>query len=333
MALVLLIGLVACAGRDDAPSDLTPSNSQSSPGASTPPSTSSRPGGFANPLDVPSGPGELPPMPASGFTELVAEKHAISSDTRGWLYMPNTAIDEVVVWNQDPVFYLRRNFAREYYFDGIAYADSRTRWGDGNRGRRQDLSRNTVIYGHSMEDIPGIEGMTIEQVNNVQPNNPRNSPLLFTEFKKLLNEQFAKQNPYVFFSTLEEDMIWEIFSVHYSNTSVYYNVPDPDDAAWAFLLQDAKARSLWDYDVDVSASDKIITFSTCIYDIDGIPLASDRDSIFRFVVMARLVDVNAPLKSEASFTRNPNPRSGRVAIQGNFVFTWQANGTWTRAER
>ena len=325
MALVLLLGLASCAGREaDVPSEAPP--------ASSSPSVPSRPApSFANPLDVPGGP-DNPPTDIPSFTELVAEKHAINSDTRGWLYLPNTTVNEVVVWNQDPVFYLRRNFAREYYFDGIAYVDSRTRWGDNGRGRRQDLSRNTVIYGHSMEDIPGVENMTLEQLAGVQPDNPRNSPLLFTEFKKLLNERFARQTPYVFFSTLDEDMVWEIFSIHYSNTSVDYNEPNPSDAAWEFLIQDAKARSIWNYDVNVGANDKIITFSTCIYDIDGTPLPSDRDSIFRYVVMARLVERDAPLKAEASFTRNPSPRSGRIAIQGNTVWTWQA-GSWTSAPR
>jgi sortase B len=178
-----------------------------------------------------------------------------------------------------------------------------------------------------MEDLPGIQTMTLEQVAAIQPNNPRNSPLLFSEFKKLLNENFAKATPYVYFSTLDEDMVWEIFSVQYTNMRVPYNHPNPNDADWAVLIQDAKARSVWNYDVNVTTSDKIITFSTCVYNIDGTALSLTQNSEFRFVVMAKLVERDAVLKTEASFTRNPNPRSGATIVVGNNSWAWR-NGNW-----
>ncbi|MCL2068698.1 MAG: class B sortase [Oscillospiraceae bacterium] len=324
LALALVFSLAACSGRDADPPPEEPSS------AAPPPSSSSP--SFANPLDVPGGP-EVPTVLMPEFTELLAEKHGINSDTVGWLYLPHSSIDDVVVWHdgrngQYNSFYERRNFEKEYYFDGIYYADFRTRWGGDGKGTRENLSRNTVIYGHSMEDIPGIRDMSLEEVAKVEPNNARNSPLMFTEFKKLLNEDFARQNPYIFFSTRDEDMAWEIFSVQFTNISIPYITPNPtredpewgpfmtrmnfpsEDASWEWLLRDAEARSVWNYDVEVTTNDKIITMSTCVYNVDDRTFSSSQNNDYRFVVMARLVEKDAVLTAEASFTKNPNPVSG-----------------------
>lgn len=237
----------------------------------------------------------LETTPYTDFTARVQELNAINQDAIGWLFVPNTSLDDVVMWYAgytDIFFYLRRDFYGEYLWEGSYFVDFRTQWGDFTR---ESISRNIVIYGHSMED---------------DPDGPQ-----FSQFKRWKDEEWARNNPYIFFSTLEENMVWEIFSVHFSNIWVPYNTPNPDDEEFQVLLDDAKARSLFNYDVDVTIDDTIITLSTCVYSIPTpgggmIPLSYPNN--YRFVVMARLVEQGRELNTSVSLTVNPNPRDARA---------------------
>ena len=234
------------------------------------------------------------PTPLPELSAIAREYHARNEDTVGWVYVPNTTtINEFVLWypNDANQFYLRRNFYREWSFDGVYFADARTQWGD---FMRENISRNIVIYGHSMDGNP--------------------DGTLFSQLKRWQDEEWARNNPLVFFSTLEEDMAWEIFSVHFSNIWVPYNNPNPDDELFQFIIDDAKARSLWIYeDIEVTIEDTILTFSTCIYSIPeqasptGYRIALTYPNNFRFVIMARLACRYAPLVEVASLSVNPSP--------------------------
>ena len=228
----------------------------------------------------------------SEFSARARGLHAINCDTVGWLYVPNTSIDDVVMWypNDQNQFYLRRDFYRRWSWEGENFADFRTHWGD---FLRESISRNIVIYGNSLDD---------------DPDGP-----MFAQLKHLQDEQWARNNPYIFFSTLEEDMVWEIFSVKFTNIWVPYNNPNPDNEAFRAIIEDAKARSLWIYDIEVTIEDTIITLTTCAL---SIPAAASRTgeavsltfpSEYRFVVVARLLERDAALTETASLTVNPNP--------------------------
>jgi sortase B len=293
LALALIFSLTACEARNtNLAEDYHPA--PPAPPASLEISAPS----FVNPLDFPAGPGNLPALPDS-FSERAQEKRSINHDTVGWLYMPNTSIDDVIMWSlaDDGEFYLRRNFEQRQSWEGSYFVDFRVAWGNFTRS---DISRNIVVYGHSMEDINNVRALSLEELARVP------APL-FTEFKKLENEFFARQNPYIFFSTLSEDMVWEVFSVHYSNIHVPYNEPNPSPEMFESLIADAQARSVWIYDVDVTVNDKILTLSTCCYNIPH----SYSDE-YRYVIMARLVPKDATLKTEASLTKNPSPVGAQV---------------------
>ncbi|MCL2068697.1 MAG: class B sortase [Oscillospiraceae bacterium] len=288
---VLIIWLTAaCAGRDNNRADFPPPPPPAVSGIS-----------FINPLDIPAGLVDPPESPDL-FSVRTREKHAVNPDTVGWLYMPNSSIDDVVVWYPHDYneFYLRKDFEKRWSWEGSYYADFRTVWGNGTR---DEISRNTVIYGHSMEDIHNVESMDPQEISlAIAP--------LFTEFKKLQNESFARNNPYIYFSTTAEDMIWEIFSVHYSNIHVPYNDPDPSGAAFEALIQDSRDRSIWIYDVEVGANDKILTLSTCCYNITPV-----YPNDYRYVVMARLMEKDAAHKSQAGIIRNPEHKPPQASFQ------------------
>ena len=222
---------------------------------------------------------ERPPS----FLALIAEKYARNQDTVGWLYLPGTSIDDVVVHYPHDAneFYLRRNFERRTSMSGVYFADFRNTFD----GTAAGLSRNTVIYGHSLDW-------------NDDPDAP-----YFDQLKRFLDEDFARENPYIFFSVAGEDLVWEVFAVYYATRFLPYNLPEFTDEGFLDILAQMKARSQFIYDVDVGLEDRILTLSTCTYIFTPRVFPND----FRFVVSARLVEEGAQLPLTAELVRNPAP--------------------------
>ena len=201
-----------------------------------------------------------------------------NEDTVGWLTVPGTTIDEVVVQAPDNDYYLRRNNMKQSDFNGCYYADYRT-----NLGTRKDLSKNVVIYGHSMDDNP--DGAR------------------FSQLKKYLDIEYCKQNPYLYFSTPEAELTWQIFAVYYTDINFDYIDPNPDAAKFTNMVSEMKQRSQFVFDVDVSATDTILTLSTCTYK------ETTNRSNYRYVVQAKLLPAGASLTTPVKVEVNPSPKS------------------------
>lgn len=236
---------------------------------------------FVNTLETPAEPyaSLVPPK----LTARVHEKHELNSDTVGWLQVPNTTIDDVVLWypGDENDYYYRRNFEKRQSFSGVYYADFRCKFDGTSAG----LMPNTVIYGHSMSD------------------NPAHESGLFSPLKYYKNEDFSRENPYIYFSISEEDLLWEVFAVFYATTKLQYNTPVAPD--FLRIIGECRARSIYNYDVGVTEKDKLLTLSTCTYSKpDGTTISYPND--YRYVVMAKLVTDKSSLKNEAKITENPN---------------------------
>ena len=222
------------------------------------------------------------------LTALVAEKKGLNADSIGWLQVPNTEIDDVVLVNfNDNQYYLRRNFELQYDFNGVYYADRRSTFGTGTR---DELGMNTCIYGHAMTDNP----------------ENGNYPIKFGPLHNFRDEKFAKETPYIFFSTAEEDMAFEVFAVFFADSNnLSYNRNDlAASEFYRMVNEDVRARSIYDYDVEVKEGDKILTLSTCIYHLPNGYQTGYPKTFYRFAIMAKLVDKDAPLRAEAAFTIN-----------------------------
>lgn len=239
---------------------------------------------LVNTLELPAGPYAKFALPK--FTQEIQEKYELNSDTVGWLMVPNTTIDDVVVWypgdrNQ---YYYRRNFEKRESFNGCYYADFRCTFD----GKAAGLAPNTVIYGHAMSD------------------DPLDARKLFSPLKFFKDPEFAKENPYIYFSTSEEDLLWEVFAVFYAMDTLPYNNPSPPD--FAGIISECTKRSIYTYDTQVTAGDKILTLSTCTYSLpDGTPISYPNH--YRYVIMAKLVTDKSKLKDEAEFVINPAPKA------------------------
>ena len=271
MAVAMVLALAACGDPEPGPSETesSSSSSSSSTSSSSSSSTSSSSGSSG------SGSESSEMTPAEIQTHMLngmVAHYAKNEDTVGWLYVPGTTIDEVVVQaigDSSNDYYMRRDNLKNQNFDGCYFMDFRA-----YIGSRDQLSKNTVIYGHSMDDNP--EGK------------------LFSQLKKYLDINFAKENAYIYFSTPESEMVWQVFAVFYTDIGFNYIEPNPTSTDFLNIITDARKRSQFNFDVDVTANDKILTLSTCTYHI--VPTYPND---YRYVVMAKLLPKGTEPTGEA----------------------------------
>ncbi len=192
-------------------------------------------------------------------------------DTVAWLKVPGTEINNSVVQSYDNAYYLRRNERRQYDVYGCYFLDYECMIGS-----REDLSRNTIVYGHD-------------------PNSKR-----FSQLYKFLDPAFARATPTIQFCTQQDPMDWQVFAVFYTNISFNYIAVEVDDEEFAEIITTARQKSIYDYDVEVGVEDKILTLSTCTVKYG--------DHEHRFVVMAKLMDEEADLPQFAEFTERDENR-------------------------
>ncbi|MDO5601293.1 MAG: class B sortase [Oscillospiraceae bacterium] len=217
------------------------------------------------------------PLTGADVLQAIGNAKKVNADTIGWLKVPGTNIDNCVLQSHDNEYYLRKTERKEYDVYGCYFADYECDFGG-----RDALSPNTVIYGHS--DLKN------------DPNGYR-----FSQLFHFTDETFARNTPYIYFSTDKEYMIWQVFAVFYTDTGMDYIVIDQTAEQLEALIAEAREKSLYQYEVQASGTDKILCLSTCSVKYGGRP-----DE--RFVVMARLLPPDAELSGTAVFTVNPSPR-------------------------
>jgi sortase B len=210
--------------------------------------------------------------------------------TAGWLVVPNTGINDVVLHNAEDTtneYYLRRNFNKEDDFDGVYYTDFRAVFGDGSRDA---LGQNTCIFGHSMTDVETDEKYTVK----------------LGELHNFRDPAFAEKTPYLIFSTEKEVLVWEVFAVFIGNRNAFpYNRNDlGTEEFYRVVTEEVLPRSIYDYDVELNEDDKFLTFSTCIYNLPDGTKTGYPDTHLRYGIMARLVNPDEALKDKASFKEN-----------------------------
>ncbi|MEM1484039.1 class B sortase [Oscillospiraceae bacterium PP1C4] len=213
-----------------------------------------------------------------------------NTDVVAWLQLPNTKIDEAVVQTTNNEFYLRRDVKKNYSYEGCYYMDYESVMFEGGK----DLARNTIIYGHNLGSPLGVK----DDFNGVK----------FAQLLKLTDIELAKNTPYIYLTTESGNHIFEIFTVMYCEAvtkPVQYHYADYSDEQFNLLISDVKARSLYQYDVNVTTEDKILTLSTCTYKYG----TYSQNPHQRFVVMGRLVRKDEGYHETAPLTVNENPKA------------------------
>lgn len=276
LAILLITAMVfalgACGGDNSSSSpEIMPSSSEESSSQSSSSSSEESSASVSTPTAAPE---------SEEVVKKLADAYAKNTDVVGWLYLPNTTIDDpVLLYNktmtaEDNQYYLRKNAVKEYDWYGCYFSDYECTY--------DTLSKNTIIYGHSMDDNP--------------------DGLKFSQLKKWLDIDFAQQNPYIYLSTADQDYVFKIFSVMYTNTNFNYVQGNPSNTDFLYIVNEARKASQFNYDVDVTADDKIITLSTCTYTIQA-----GHPNPYRYVIMGRLVRPGEEVPDTITLTANPNP--------------------------
>lgn len=248
--------------------------------------TSSEPETSSEPASESESEPEVPQRELVFLTDKVTEGQKRNSDTIGWLQVPGTTIDDAVIQYTDNSYYLRLDEDKNYSVFGCYFAD----YGSTLDKGREGLSRNTIIYGHS--DYKD------------DPNGKK-----FSQLFHYTDLEYLKQNPYIYFSTEEDDMVWQVFAVFYTDVWFNYIQPNPTADGMTEILKEAQARNEYLIDLDVTAEDKILTLSTCTGKYNGHLYPNGDYANYRFVVMAKLLDSNTvPEECTTPMSVNPSPK-------------------------
>ena len=221
------------------------------------------------------------------FTEELQKAQEQNFEARAWLNIPNTNISGPVLLNVshkdssgelDADYYLERSIDNKYAGAGntnaVIYADVRNKLGSWD-----ELSRNTVIYGHNRTNVESSGALRVADPNDKQ----------FAQLPSFADLDFAKDTTYFTLDLGSEQVVCAVFAAMYVDTynsdnrdGFYYINTDPTDEEFSYIVSEARARSEHLYKVPVGVNDKIVTLTTCT-----LKYGSDHNQ--RFVVMGRVL--------------------------------------------
>lgn len=169
------------------------------------------------------------------YNQIFDELTSINDETIGWLTVNNTKVNYPVVQHTDNDYYLKRDFNKKNNSYGWIYMDY--------RNNIYNLSNNTIIWGHNLRN-----GM------------------MFGTLRYATNESWYKNpdNQIITFNTKVKNMKWKIFSIYkipVTNDYLYANFGDLNE--FQSFLDMIRGRSMYDFGVNVSKEDHILTLSTC----------------------------------------------------------------------
>ena len=169
------------------------------------------------------------PLSEVDFTELLKE----NSDTVGWIIVHDTNINYPVVQTNDNDYYLNHAYDKTSNSAGWVYADFRDNF--------NVFSKNMVIYGHGRKD-----------------------KIMFGSLTKALDKKWytKQENQIIQLSTLKYNTMWQIFSIYTIPAESYYITTDfESNSEYAAFLGEMLNRSIYNFNVNLSTDDKILTLS------------------------------------------------------------------------
>ncbi len=172
-----------------------------------------------------------------------------NNETVGWINVNNTNINYPFVQGVNNSYYLNHSFDKSYNSAGWVFMDY--------RNNKEMNNKNTILYAHGRIDK--------------------------TMFGSLYKTQYPawyqnKSNHIIRISTPSVNMSYQIFSVYKIEEESYYIQTDfNSDDDYLEFLNTIKGRSKYDFNVELTVNDKILTLSTC---------ANDKE---RYVVHAKLI--------------------------------------------
>lgn len=152
-----------------------------------------------------------------------------------WINVANTNIDYPVVKGNDNNYYLNKDFNNNDSSSGSIFMDFRNDFNN---------DKNIIVYGHNMKN-----------------------KTMFNNLGKFKDESFWNENNKIKVYNGSDELTYEVFSVYVVESGEdYLKVDFSDDTEYSEFLNDIKSKSLYESEVILSPSDKIITLSTCSYE-------------------------------------------------------------------
>ena len=158
-----------------------------------------------------------------------------NKDIVAYLKVPGTKIDYVVVKGKDNSYYLKHNLYKQSSVAGWIFMDYHNIL-DGN-------DKNIVIYGHNT-----YNGTMFGTLRNVVKKN-----------------WYENMDNHTFNLVLENEVVtYQVFSTYSIKVEDYYiNTIFKNNNEFDKFVKTLKKRSVYNYDVEVTGEDSILTLSTC----------------------------------------------------------------------
>lgn len=177
------------------------------------------------------------------------EFDSYNSSVKAWIKINNTDVNYPIVQGTNNGYYLNHNLNGEKNKAGWIFADY--------RNDLTDLDKNTIIYGHNMSDNT-----------------------MFAGLEKTLDTAWCKENKNFIFNTLDKKYVAEIVSVYKIKATDFIVKNTFTENEFLNYVDEIKAKSVYDFDVQVFGNDKLVTLYTC-----------DDNNVNRIIVQAKLVEV------------------------------------------
>ena len=164
----------------------------------------------------------------------------MNPDCVGWIKIPDTNINYPVMYTPgDYEYYLRRDFEKNHLMRGLPFLAD---------GTKLNVSQNTVIYGHNMNDGTA-----------------------FGNLRNYVDQSYAEAHKYCYFYTaynqgvyeLMDVVITKIYNVEDTCFKYYMYADELDQERFETYVYYMKKMSKFDTGVDAVWGDKLISLSTC----------------------------------------------------------------------
>lgn len=176
----------------------------------------------------------------------------ITTDYVAWIYSPDTMINYPIAYTDNNFYYLDHIPVEQQNANGTLFIDCKC---------ASDFSdQNTLVYGHNMND-----GSMFASLRNYQ------------------NPDYYTQHPVIYLSTPDFNYRLDLIAgfVTEPTSFAYQNNFDEIEQFMAYI-EHIKELSTFQSDVKVTEEDKVVTLSTCTYEInDG-----------RYVVVGKLTRIH-----------------------------------------
>ena len=166
--------------------------------------------------------------PVQAAREITENKEIVA-----YIEIPGTSIRYAVAQGTDNEFYLHHDLRRLPNENGSIFLDY--------LNSPSFTDRSTIIYGHN-----------------------RQNGTKFYDLQLFQDPAFVEVNSQIFITTMDADLIYEVFAVFVTHINFQYiQVEFRDDDDFLELVHEMQRRSMHPSDVTITGDDRILILSTC----------------------------------------------------------------------